>query len=217
MSNVRALKPAPPCKPRSRPEARHGRPFASAIGYISAILCAGILALASASCTHHRQARVFVPPPSQPRPFVLPPKPDLPEAPQIEAKTEAEIPPDSFSTIPVLPPPPAPPRRPPVVAAPKPVPPPPVAEPPSPRLSQIFTADQLREYNRTLDESLTRVRTVLAVAGGRKLTPQQTEMVARIRTFLQQAEQARQQDLVTAVNLARRADLLARELSGSLP
>jgi hypothetical protein len=81
----------------------------------------------------------------------------------------------------------------------------------------MFTADQLREYNRSFDDSLARVRTILAVAAGRKLTAQQAGIVARIRTFMRQAEQARQQDLVTAVGLARRADLLAQDLSASLP
>jgi hypothetical protein len=163
-------------------------------------------------------ARVFVPPPSTVRPFVLPPSPRLPDPPELQARTEAEDPPNAFSEIPMLPPPPAPVRRPPTIAAPKPAPPPVAVEPaPSPRLGQIFTADQLRDYNRAFDDSLARVRTTLAVAAGRKLTPQQTGIVARIRTFMMQAEQARQQDLVTAVGFARRADLLAQDLSASLP
>ena len=106
-----------------------------------------------------------------------------------------------------------------MVAAPKPLPPPP--EPtelaPSPRLGQIFTADQSRDYNRALDESLTRVRMVLAAAANRRLTADQDSLVVRIRTFVMQAEQAREQDLVTAVSLARRADLLAQDLAGRLP
>ncbi len=93
-----------------------------------------------------------------------------------------------------------------------------VPEPaPSPRLGQIFTADQLREYNRTLDESLNRVRAVLAAAANRHLTPDQDGVIVRIKTFVMQAEQAREQDLVTAVNLARRADLLAQDLAVRLP
>jgi hypothetical protein len=183
----------------------------------NAIVLLALLSLVSASC-RHQQVRAFVPPPSRPRPFVLPPAPQLPEAPELDARSDAEIPPELESAIPVLPPPPAPPRRPPVIATPRPVPPAVPAEPPaSPRLGQIFTAEQLREYNRTLDESLTRVRTILAVAAGRRLSAEQAGIVVRIRTFMMQAEQARQQDLVTAVSLARRADLLAQDLSGSLP
>jgi len=157
-------------------------------------------------------------PPSRVQPFVLPPKPELPDPVELDAKSAAENPPEDYSSIPTLPPPAAPVKRPVVVAAPRPTPAPVVVEPPpNPRLGQIFTADQLRDYNRAFDDSLARVRTILAVAAGRRLTPQQTGIVARIRTFMMQAEQARQQDLVTAVGLARRADLLAQDLSASLP
>ena len=187
-------------------------------------LCAALLivaiSLSSASCMR-RHVKAFVPPPARPRPaFVPPPQPQLPNAPQIEeALQEPEIPfPEAEADFPSLPPPPAPPRRPPVVATPRPAPPPPVPEPaPSPRLGQIFTADQSREYNRALDESLNRVRAVLAAAANRRLTPDQDGVVVRIKTFVMQAEQAREQDLVTAVNLAKRADLLAQDLAGRLP
>jgi hypothetical protein len=184
-------------------------------------LLAIVLALAAASCTR-RHARVFVPPPARPKPaFVPPPQPQIPNPPQFDADLEEPPVPEADSTFPVLPPPPAPPKRPPVVATPRPAPPPVASEPPepipSPRLGQIFTADQSREYNRVLDESLTRVRTVLAVAANRRLTSDQDNLVVRIRTFVTQAEQAREQDLVTAVNLARRADLLAQDLAGRLP
>jgi hypothetical protein len=84
-------------------------------------------------------------------------------------------------------------------------------------LGQIFTPEQWRDYNRTLDESLDRVRRALEVLDGKKLNAEQKETRNRIRTFQKQAEQARQQDLVTAVNLARRADLLAKDLVERLP
>ena len=86
-----------------------------------------------------------------------------------------------------------------------------------PRLGQIFTAEQVREYNRSLDENLDRVKKALNNLAGKKLNPEQTEVVNRIRTFQVQAEQAREQDLVTAVSLARRADLLAQDLLKRLP
>jgi len=193
-------------------------------GPAAAILLAVIFALGSAACGHRLVSRAFVPPPPRPR-AAIPPQPQIPafeaaaDLGKVCTSCDEGLPELLASiTIPieVLPPPPAPPKKPQVVATPKPTPtPPPVETGPSPRLGQIFTADQLREYNRTLDESLTRVRTVLAVAGGRKLNAQQSEMVGRIRTFMLQAEQARQQDLVTAVSLARRADLLAQDLSAS--
>lgn len=176
------------------------------------------LSLGSTSCWFRHPPRAFVPPPSRVRPFVLPPVPELPDPPELDVQADAAIPPDIAPDIPVLPPPVAPPKRPPVVATPKPVPAPvPVEPPPSPRLGQIFTAEQLRDYNRALDESLTRVRTVLAAAGARSLTAEQAGMVTRIRTFMMQAEQTRPQDLVTAVSLAKRADLLAQDLAARLP
>jgi light-regulated signal transduction histidine kinase (bacteriophytochrome) len=88
---------------------------------------------------------------------------------------------------------------------------------PAPRLETILTADQLRDYNRSMDESLDRVKKVLATVAGRSLKPELTTIVNRIQTFQKQAEQARELDLVTAVNLARRADLLAQDLIKRLP
>jgi hypothetical protein len=61
------------------------------------------------------------------------------------------------------------------------------------------------------------VRKILAQVGGKNLTADQKDIADRVRTYLTQAEQAREQDLVTAVNLARRADLLATDLLKRLP
>ncbi len=47
--------------------------------------------------------------------------------------------------------------------------------------------------------------------------PSRARSANRIRTFQKQAEQAREQDLVTAVSLARRAEVLAQDLVGRLP
>jgi hypothetical protein len=57
----------------------------------------------------------------------------------------------------------------------------------------------------------------LAQVAGKNLTPELKDIAERARTYLSQAEQAREQDLVTAVNLARRADLLAKDLLERLP
>ena len=46
----------------------------------------------------------------------------------------------------------------------------------------------------------------------KNLTADQTEIVARVNMFQRQAEQIREQDLATAVSLAKRADLLAQDL-----
>ncbi len=177
------------------------------------------LSLGSTSCWFRRPPRAFLPPPAQPRPVIVTAPPEVPAAPEIDANATATLPPDLPSTMPSAPPPPAPLRRPATAAAPRTTPPP--APPPEtlplPRLGQIFTAVQLREYNQTLDQSLEQVRKALAIAAGKTLNADQSEIVNRIRTFQKQAEQAREQDLVTAVNLARRADLLARDLLDRLP
>jgi hypothetical protein len=181
------------------------------------------LSLGSSACWFQKPKihRVFVPPPPKPRPAIVTEVPELPPGPDIEANYEPELPGDLFATMPGAgPPPPAPrpPAPPParVVAAPPPVPVP-DAPPPPPRLGQIFTAEQLREYNRNLDESLERVKKVLTAVAGKSLNPDLAEIIGRIQTFQKQAEQARELDLVTAVNLARRADLLAQDLIKRLP
>ena len=55
------------------------------------------------------------------------------------------------------------------------------------------------------------------MVAGRTLNAEMTSILNRIQTFQKQAEQARDADLVTAVNLARRADLLAQDLIKRLP
>ena len=81
----------------------------------------------------------------------------------------------------------------------------------------MFTPEELRDNTRTLEESLDRVNRALAIVEGKNLTADQKEIAERIRTFRKQAEQAREQDLLTAVSLARRADLLAKDLLERLP
>lgn len=138
----------------------------------------------------------------------------------------------------------APPAAPPPAAAPTPAPPEPVVTPPQPapapqpakpvvrrqqpqapaatpapappQLGEILTSAQQAEMNRTIDLGVGRARATLARLRGRQLTNEQSETVARIRTFADQAEQARKTDLRSAVQLARRAEVLARDLEGSL-
>jgi len=81
----------------------------------------------------------------------------------------------------------------------------------------MLTPDQLRDYNRALDESLDRVKKALAVLARKNLNPEQADTANRISTFQKQAEEERELDLVTAVNLAKRADLLAHDLLERVP
>jgi type IV secretory pathway VirB10-like protein len=180
------------------------------------------------------------PPAPPPAPIVVPredpPKKDvnLPDAPPIATKTPAEAPPPAVETKPPVIKPPAPqPRRrrnAKKAADPKPAPAAarPVeeakAEPPAanetvappqtaaPQLGQMLSAQQSKEFNRKLDSTLERVKHTVAIIQTKPLNNEQKEVVGRIRNFLAQAEQAREQDLVSAVNLAERADLLSRDL-----
>lgn len=186
----------------------------------------GILALsvATTSCLRQRtQARVFTPPPPRavaqvpetPRPLSPPPPlasqastpapPPLPDiAPDLAAgmpeapKRAARRPAPKIET-----------PRPPATAAPEPA--------AAPKLAQMFTPEEFRANTRALEESLERVTRALAIVEGKNLTPEQKEIAERIRTFRKQAEQAREEDLLTAVSLAKRADLLAKDLLERLP
>jgi hypothetical protein len=61
------------------------------------------------------------------------------------------------------------------------------------------------------------VKKALGTLAGKSLNAEQKEITIRITTFQKQAEQAREQDPVTAVSLARRADVLAKDLLERLP
>jgi hypothetical protein len=182
------------------------------------------LSLATTSCLRQKtQARVFTPPPTRVWPTVPDAAPSLPDAPQIAADTATLAPPslptltpDSMPEVPDAPkriarhPAPVVPSKPPAASGPP-------ESPTTPRLKQMFTPEELRENTHALEESLDRVNRALAIVEGKNLTPEQREIAERIRTFRKQAEQARDQDLLTAVSLARRADLLAKDLLERLP
>jgi hypothetical protein len=181
-------------------------------------------AMTSSSCFfglgHKQRARVFIPPP-QPASTAdakVPP-PDLPAPPPVATSEDASPAPQAPAVVVLTPPPPAPAKRPPTPAPKAQAPPPPEPAPAAvtPRLGQIFTPQELQEYNRSLKDSFDRVDSALAKLEGKRLNPAQMETADRIRTFRKQAEQAREQDLVTAVSLAKRADLLAKDLLERLP
>jgi hypothetical protein len=81
---------------------------------------------------------------------------------------------------------------------------------------QLLTADEQRRYQGELDQYLRSAEAIVAQAGMRTLDAQQSDMVVRIRAFTQQARDQRDTDLMTARNLAQRADILARDLQRSL-
>jgi hypothetical protein len=191
--------------------------------------CAAVLVLAlalfSTGCLFQKkhQARVFIPPPVQrakPIDAKLPPVLDPPDLAAVATVGSENAPVVIGAGITELPPPPpAPPRgpgRPPAVK-PAATPPAPVEPLATPRIGQIFTQEQLRENNKILDEMLERVQTALDKFAKKNLTAEQRNRVAQIRDFQTQAKQARVEDLVTAVSLAKHADLLAKDLLDRLP
>jgi hypothetical protein len=85
-----------------------------------------------------------------------------------------------------------------------------------PRLGDILTPEQERQYNSAIDQSLARTQTSLGAIAQRKLTKEQQGVVAQIQSFIQQAQTTRKSNLPAARSLAERADVLARDLAGSL-
>ena len=91
------------------------------------------------------------------------------------------------------------------------------APPTSPtQLGEILTPAQKADLIRNLDQSLAATRVSLSKVQGRSLTPDQAETARLVRSFEEQAESARQTDLSVAVQLARRAELLARDLASAM-
>jgi hypothetical protein len=100
--------------------------------------------------------------------------------------------------------------------------PPPKAQPPAhtasptpvaaPALGQILTEEQKSEYRRSYEVSSEAARKTLSPLSVRKLTPEQKDTLARVQSFLRQADEARGRDWSLAAQLARRAELLAQDL-----
>jgi hypothetical protein len=76
----------------------------------------------------------------------------------------------------------------------------------------LFDAKERREYDKAYDDSLDRVRKAVVILQTKNLSNDQRMTLERIRTFQMQAEQEHERDLVTAVNLVRRADALSADL-----
>jgi len=88
--------------------------------------------------------------------------------------------------------------------------------PAAPQLSEILTNDRRQQYEGELAGYETRAREVVNRLARQRLNGRQQGTLDRIRTFLKQAEEAKVKDIVTAVQLAKRADLLAQDLLRSL-
>jgi hypothetical protein len=187
------------------------------------VLLTAPLAIALSGCWFGKKPVVLAQP-LPPQPIAM--NPVLPPFPQ-PVEDEEELPaiqpallPDASKLEP--PPEPAPPPKRPV----RPRKPSPASEtpvpantqPPAPpaRLEEVLTEDRRREFETDFSRSVAQARAALNQTSGRNLKGVQRQTAERIRTFLQQAEQAKKGDLATAVQLARRAELLAQDLRKSL-
>ena len=149
-----------------------------------------------------------VKPPEQPqpeqKPLPTPPSPGIEEPAQITLpapqKTSPSRPPAKKRTLPPAPPQAAPPAEPQVQTS------------PPPQLGEILSGAQRRQYEADYAQSLSRARSALQQASGKSLSPTQRETVERIQTFIRQAEESKGKDLATALQLARRADVLGQDL-----
>ena len=86
----------------------------------------------------------------------------------------------------------------------------------APQLGELLSEDKRSEFRSEFEQSLERARGALSLASRRSLTRPQRETASRVRTFIRQAEEAQSRDISTAVQLARRADLLAQDLAQTI-
>ena len=87
---------------------------------------------------------------------------------------------------------------------------------PVPRLGQVLTAQQRRALNQAIDRSLDAAQRSVAAVVNNTLSTDQVNSARRIRAFIRQAQETREQDLALAKNLAERARLLAQDLERGL-
>ena len=84
-----------------------------------------------------------------------------------------------------------------------------------PKLGDVLTDDQQKQYSASIDQSLSRADASLNALNGRQLNKDQQSEVEQIRSFMQQAKSARGSDPAGAKSLAERAEVLARDLAAS--
>lgn len=164
-----------------------------------------------------RPAQIYIPPAPAPE---LPKEQPLPQPPNLPPQRNPPPQTTEAQTQEPQPPPQEQPAR-----RKRPVPQPPVAvdtQPPeqpietapspTPRLGQMLSPDQQKEYSNAINTSVNRARENLKSLQGHSLRKDQQAVVVQIESFLNQVEEARKYDLVSARSLAERADLLASDL-----
>lgn len=178
--------------------------------------------LSMAGCLFHKPPRAYVPPPIY--------APAVKAAPFLEAEprvltASVQLPPISLGDLSLppwkpapVPPKPPPAKRPAVAQTP---PPPSTPETPvtpaPPKIAPLYSPQQTQESTRQLEEILGRVDQILGNAAGKKnLSADQIAQVETIKTFRQQAQDMRERDLMSAVEIAKRAEAYANDLQKKL-
>jgi hypothetical protein len=154
------------------------------------------------------------PAPTQPAtaPAATTPAPATAPTPRDESQYQKNKPPEQ-------PPPPKHPSHPtaPASTAPAIQSPPATAAPAeTPRLGDILTPDQQRQYNTAIDVSLAHAQASLGFISTRQLSKEQQATVLEIQNFIQQAQEKRKNELEAAKSLAERAEVLSHDLVASL-
>jgi len=173
-----------------------------------------VMALSAGGCRWSR--RTTAPTPAPPLVPASTPAASQPAAPAAVVPPPKPKPEPSQETAPPAPQPPPPAQ---VAHPPKPKPEPAQApaQPPAPppALGQILTPQQQTELRRSYQQSAQFARQTLSQLSGRALSQDQADTANRVRSFLSQADEAQSKDPSAAAQLARRAELLARDLLNS--
>ena len=161
-------------------------------------------------------------------PAVVPPQAPPAAPPPVDATAIGNLPAPTATppaqnapvlATPTLPPPKPqtpPPQRPVQARTPPPAPEPAPAPVSVPQLGEILTADQRRQIQTEMADHLARARDILTKASKVRLRGSQAETRERVRIFIKQAEDSRERDPATALQLANRADVLAQDLEAAL-
>ena len=178
-----------------------------AIGAALFLCCAVIF---SSGCAR-RTAQAAAPPAPAPKPVAAPAK----EQPSDNSPPVNKVPPPANATLPLPEASTVPPKPPPAAHKPSSDSPTPT-RPPAPQISPQFSPDDQAAYERKTNENIAGAQKNLEQASGRKLNASQTDLVEKIRGFLEQAREAmRESDWTRAQNLSQKAYLLSLELINS--
>jgi hypothetical protein len=88
--------------------------------------------------------------------------------------------------------------------------------PAAPKLGDVLSSDEQKQLSASIDQSLSRAQASLNRTNGHQLTKDQQSEVAQIQSFMKQAQSTRNSDPSGAKSLAERAEVLARDLAGSI-